>query len=481
MAETAKRGGITVEGSDGTEGRADDARAGRAAVLPPYGGHQDLFYARDTTVGLPTVVRGEGIYLWDDLGNRYIDVCAGAFLLHLGQGNERVLRAMSAQGRELTFSYVRNTRHDPNFLLTERIARLAGPGFERCHLSSGGSESMEMAIKFLRQYALATGHADKTRVISCMPSYHGATLGTIALTGAAEYEPLYADMVTFSSKVPAPLTYRLGAEQAAARTLHSLEQEIVRLGPERVLAFVIEPIGGMASGANVPPDSFFPALRSLCDRYGVYLVFDEILSACRTGHFLAAHRHPDALPDVVVLAKGLGAGYVPVGAMLAPARMVDELAELTGFNLSHTYNANPIVCAGASAVIDEIMERGLVSQARILGERLVQRLDQLAERSPIIGDVRGLGLLYAIELVADKAAKAPPPSELRVSDRLRILGLRHGLLLYARVQNEGRFGEWTCLAPPLTITEGELDDLVDRLEQTIDDLALELRELGVLA
>ena len=454
------------------------------SIRPSAGGHQDLFYASGNTSGLPHIVRGEGIYVWDSAGNRYLDVASGAVVSNLGQGNQRVLDAMSEQGRKLSFSYVRVSRHDPNRQVADRVAALAGPGFERVHLSSGGSEANEMALKFLRQYAYATGQRERTRVISCVPSYHGATLLTMAITGEPEYEAVYDGMITFSEKIPAPLAYRtpdgISAEENARRTVRALEDTILRLGPGNVLAFVIEPVGGVSTGANVPAGDFFADIREVCDRYGVYLVFDEVMTACRAGTFLAAHQWPEALPDIVVLAKGLGAGYTPLGAMLAPARMVDELAGLTGFNLSHTYNANPIACAGAVAVLDELVDRDLLGNAQRMGAHLRARLEELAKASPLVGDVRGLGLLQAVEVVADKQTKATLPQHVRAPDRIRELGLRHGLMLYARQQNQGRYGEWFMVAPPLIIDEEQVDDMVERIGSTLADFTDELTRAGLL-
>jgi adenosylmethionine-8-amino-7-oxononanoate aminotransferase len=447
---------------------APGVRTGR----PARGGPQDLFYATSSTVGLPLMVRGEGVHLWDDKGTRYLDVASGAFLSNLGQGNDRVLRAMYEQGRRMTFSYVKNTRHEPNVRLTERLSALAGPGFERVLLSSSGSGAVEMALKFLRQYAVSTGQGSRDVVLSLLPSYHGATLQTIAIGGDVSTQPTYGPMVTFSEKVPAPLTYRATSPEAAAQaSIAALESAILRLGRDRVLAFVMEPIGGQASGVNVPHPTFVREARRVCSRYGVFLVFDEIVSAFRTGRFLAAHHEPDALPDLVVMAKGLGAGYVPIGAVLAPARLVDELAELDGFNLSHSSNANPISCAAASAVLDEVVERELVGNAERVGVRLRAGLEAIAARSPIVGDVRGRGLLLAIELVADKAAKARFGPDHDPADQLRLIGARHGLLLYARRQNGGRFGDWLLITPPLVLDDEECDELLDGLDDTLAEAA----------
>jgi adenosylmethionine-8-amino-7-oxononanoate aminotransferase len=432
----------------------------------------------------PTIVRGEGIYLWDDQGNRYIDVISGAVVSNLGQGNARVAEAMAHQACTMTFTYVRYARHLPNIELSEKIAHLAGPGYERPLFISGGSEANDMAIKLLRQYAVARGEHSKTRMISLMPSFHGNTLGTIAVTGDEDFEPLYGQMVQFSAKIPAPSSYRLRDGEtpldSALATTAALEKTIVDLGPENVLGFMLEPVGGVATGAVVPPPEYFRQIRRICTRYGIMLVFDEVMTAVRTGKFLAAHIFTDAKPDLIVMAKGLGAGYVPMGAVLAPASMIDELAETTGFNPSHTFNANPVSCAGASAVIDETVRLDLMNKSVSTGAYLKMRLSALAEASPIIGDVRGIGLLQAIELTADKATKRLFPPELYVSNRLRLIGLEEGLILYARRQSGGKYGEWSMMTPPLIISEGQIDEIIERLQKCLSRLTDELVRQGVM-
>jgi adenosylmethionine-8-amino-7-oxononanoate aminotransferase len=442
---------------------------------PDVGGTQDVFFDRASARSLPTIVAGQGIHLIDDRGRRLLDVCSGPFLAALGQGNERVLQAMAEQGRRLTYTYSRTTRHHANAALTERIASLAGTGFERVHLTSGGSEAVEMALKFLRAHAVATGQERRHRVISLMPGYHGATLQTLGLNGDVNTPALWGSMTVYSEKIPAPLTFRASSPESAATTsLAALEEAIDRIGPDQVLAFVVEPIGGQASGVNVPHPSFASGARSVCDRYGVRLVFDETVSALRTGHFLAAHLAPDARPDVVVLAKGLAAGYAPLGAALMPAHLVEELSATTGFGVSHSYDANPISCAAGSAVLDEIVERDLMGNATRSGAVLRAGLDAIAQNSPLVGDVRGRGLLLAIELVANKSTLARFPAEVDPGPVVLRHGLDHGLLLYSRRQNSGRFGDWLLIAPPLVIDPEACDDLLSRLESTLASAAGEL-------
>ena len=288
-----------------------------------------------------------------------------------------------------------------------------------------------------------------------MPGYHGATLQTLGLNGDVAVPPLWGPMVVSSEKIPAPLTFRAASpEAAAAASLAALEETIERLEPERVLALVMEPIGGQSSGVNVPHPSF--------------------ARGARAGRFLAAHHAPDALPDVVVLAKGLAAGYAPLGAALMPARLVEELAATTGFTVSHSYDANPIACAAGAAVLDEIVERDLIAHAVTAGDHLRAGLEAIALRSPLIGDVRGRGLLLAVELVADPDTLARFPAEVDPGAVALRHGLDHGLLLYSRRQNSGRYGDWLLVAPPLVIDVAECDDLLTRLEATLADTAEDL-------
>ncbi|MGA9114898.1 MAG: aminotransferase class III-fold pyridoxal phosphate-dependent enzyme [Candidatus Dormiibacterota bacterium] len=456
-----------------SSGRPEGAMAGWR--YPEAGGTQDVFFDRAAARALPTIVAGEGIHLIDDRGRRLLDVCSGPFLAGLGQGNERVLRAMLEQGRRLTYTYSRTTRHLANAALTERLASLAGPGFERAHLTSGGSEAVEMALKFLRAHALATGEPERHRVISLMPGYHGATLQTLGLNGDLSVPALWGPMTVCSDKIPAPLTFRAATpEQAAAESLAALVEVVERVGAGRVLALVMEPIGGQASGANVPHPSFARGARAICDRHGIRIVFDESVCAFRTGRLLAAHHDPDALPDVVVLAKGLAAGYAPLGAMLVSARLVEEVASGPGFVVAHSYDANPIACAAGAAVLDEIFERDLIAHAEEMGARLRAGLVRIAAGSPLVGDVRGRGLLLAIELIAEGETLARFPADVDPGSVVLRHGLEHGLLLYSRRQNAGRFGDWLLITPPLIIDEAGCDDLLERLEVTLASAAGEL-------
>lgn len=436
------------------------------------GNTQDAFFPAATATRMPTIVGGRGETLVDDRGRELIDVCAGPFLTSIGQGNERVLAAMAEQGRRLTYTYSRSTRHPANAELAARLATLAGPGFERVHLTSGGSEANEMAIKMLRALAIARGENGRCRIITLMPGYHGATVQTLAMNGDLAAEAMWGPLTVQAARIPAPLTYRAASPAAAAAdTLAALVETIERLDPATVLAFVLEPVGGQASGVNVPDPSFLPGARAICDRFGIALVYDEVVTAFRTGANFAAHHQPAALPDLITVAKGLGAGYAPLGAVLTSAAIADELAGSTGFVVSHSYDACPMACAAGSAVLDEIVERDLVSSAGRVGARIRAGLEELAGQSPLIGDVRGMGLLQAVELVRDKASAAKFPADVDPGATALQIGLEHGLLLYSRRQNGGAFGDWLLVAPPLTTDESLADRILERLGDVLQRAA----------
>ncbi|MCC6466894.1 MAG: aspartate aminotransferase family protein [Alphaproteobacteria bacterium] len=438
------------------------------------GGTQDVFYARRNAARLPMMVRAEGIHFWDEAGERYIDASCGPMVSSLGHGNRRVIDAMAAQALRLDYVFSRVGRNQPNQAYAERLARLAGPGFERVSLSSGGSEAMERALQFARQFAVATGEASRRRVISLDPSYHGATIATLAISGNNAGAAFFDGFATIADTVPAPMTYRLPAGHTAESwerdCADALERKIQALGPRSVLAFAIEPVGGLSTGALVPSAAYMRAIREVCTRHGVLLIFDEVLcGAGRTGRFFAMEHWPDARPDILVVAKAIGAGYAPLGATLVPAAMADRLAALTGFDFSYSYNANPIACAVGLAVLDEFAREDLVAQGRARGGQLEAGLRSLAASCPMVGDVRGRGMLWAVELVRDKASRAMLPPDWGAVDRVRNHALAHGLLLYSRATSGGRYGQWFMVAPPLVASAAEIDDILARIARTLED------------
>ena|SRR5690606_15421128 len=449
----------------------------------PLGGPVQLFYLKKSVPRRPTVARGEGIYLWDTQGRRYIDASSGPVASNLGHGNARVIAASDRQIREVAYASRAFFESPSNIALADSLAELAGPGFERAFFVSGGSEATESAMKLARQYAITQGQGSRWKVLSRNPSYHGGTMGAIAISGDPVSEAAFGPMTRLMPKVPTPFTYRLPeghtADSWADHCADELERTILREGPETVLAFFLEPVGGLATGALVAPDHYYKRVREICSRHGVLLVFDEVMSgAGRTGRFLAAHHWPDARPDIVTLAKGIGAGYTPLGAVLASREMVEALAEAGGFMNGFTYASNPLSCAIGHAVVAETVERDLIANADAMGERLRQRLLEVQEGSGVIGDVRGKGLLMAIEIVADRRSKAILPAEAQAIPRIVALGMERGLLLYSRRTANGKFGEWLMVAPPLIVTAEQVDTIAALIGETVGAFEQQLRAAG---
>lgn len=442
------------------------------------GGPIQVFYAPKGAPRLPIISHADGIYMWDTDGKRYIDASSGPVCSNLGHGNARVVAAMSEQASKVAFASRAFFENEPNIALSDLLAELAGPGFERAFLVSGGSEAVESALKMARQYAVAKGQAGKWKVLSRMPGYHGGTLGAVGVTGDPQSEALFGGIARVMPKVPAPITYRVpegfDADSYVDHCAEALEQAILDEKAETVLAFIMEPVGGLATGALVAPDRYYNRIREICSRHGVLLIYDEVMSgAGRTGTFLSAAHWPDAQPDIVTLAKGISSGYTPFGVVLASREMVDVLRESGGFLHGHTYSANPLSCAVGHAVLSELVERKLMENAARMGEVLRGRLEALKERSPHVGDVRGKGLLLAIEIVPNKNDKSCfAPDDMAINHVIDLARDR-GLMLYTRRTAEGRYGDWVMIAPPLIITEAQVDEMMGLLDATMQAFAEE--------
>lgn len=444
------------------------------------------FYSPPDSPVLPRIQRAEGPYLWDEDGRRYIDAASGPIVTNIGHGNRNIVEAISRQAEACAFVSRTAFGSQANEELSERLADLCGPGYDRAFFTSGGSEAIEASIKFARQAACVRGQSSRWKVISRDPSYHGSTLGACAITGDEETLETFGPMMVRMPKVSAPFTYRIPegftAEEWQEAAAQELEEAILREGPDTCLAFILEPVGGLATGALVASEHYYNRVREICTRHGLLLIFDEVMSgAGRTGRFLAAHHWPAGLPDLVVLAKGIGAGYTPLGVMMAPAELVDEVARAGGFLHGHTYVANPLTCATGLAVLDEVARLGLVENAARMGPVLAEALRNVADNSPIVGDVRGKGLLMAIELVSDKSTKAIMPFEVDVTRRIVRAATHHGLIVYARRTSRGRFGEWIMIGPPLNVDEAAISEIASALSKTLADCSDHLLAQGWLS
>jgi adenosylmethionine-8-amino-7-oxononanoate aminotransferase len=426
----------------------------------------------------PVLEQARGVYMWDVDGKRYLDGSSGAMVCNIGHGNDRVLAAMRAQMDKATFGYRLHFETEASERLATKTAGLMPPGLNRVFFVSGGSEAVESALKLARQYALAVGQAQRWKVISRFPSYHGATLGALAVTGYAPMTAPFDPMMRPMPKIPAPRAYLDGLDPEDPATgrhyADMLETKIMEEGPETVLAFIVEPVGGASTGALVPPAGYLQRVREICDRHGVLMITDEVMTgAGRTGAFLATD-HWGVPPDIIVLSKGYAAGYVPLGAMVAHERLVEPVLDSGGFIHGYTYAGNPLACAAGLAVLDEIEREGLIGNAAAMGERLRARLDGLMQKYPFIGDVRGKGLLLAFEFVSDRASMAPLPPEAKAFDRFVQIAYEQGLIVYARRTRGGYSGDHILVCPPMIVTDAHLDEITEGLDRSLAQFADEL-------
>ncbi|WP_054300997.1 aspartate aminotransferase family protein [Gemmobacter sp. LW-1] len=432
-----------------------------------------LFYL--STAARPVLDRAEGIYMWDTSGRRFIDGSSGAMVSNIGHSNPAVLAAMRAQMDKSTFGYRLHFETEPGEQLAAKVAALSPEGMEKVFFVSGGSEAVESAMKLARQYAVVTGEASRWKVISRFPSYHGSTLGALSVTG---YDPLtdpFRPMMVEMPKIPAPRAYLDGLDMdnpaTGAHYAAMLEDRILSEGPETVLAFIHEPVGGASTGALVPPAGYMQAVRAICDKYGVLLIHDEVMSGGgRVGTFLGGDLWGVA-PDIIAISKGFGAGYAPLGAMIAQDRIVQAVQDAGGFLHGHTYAGNPLACTAGLAVLTEIERQDMMGNASKVGAVLKQRLKNLMQRYGFIGDVRGEGLLLAFEFVAGRETMAPLPREMKAFDDLVERAYAEGLIIYSRRTRGGYEGDHFLVCPPMITTEAQVDEIMEKLTRALDGFA----------
>jgi adenosylmethionine-8-amino-7-oxononanoate aminotransferase len=428
-----------------------------------------LFY--QTRLRRPLLDRAEGVYMWDIHGKRYLDGSSGAMVSNIGHSNPHVLAAMRAQMEKSTFGYRLHFETETAENLAARVAELSPEGHEKVFFVSGGSEAVESAIKLARQYAVAKGEGKRWQIISRSPSYHGSTLGALALTSYAPLNGPFTPLYKAMPKIPAPRCYldrdNLTDEERGIRYADMLRDKILECGPESVLAFIMEPIGGASTGALVAPDSYYGRVRDICDEFGILLIYDEVMTGVgRTGTFLAAE-HWNINPDIVALSKGFGAGYVPLGAVTAKDPIVEAVLDDGGFQHGHTYAGNPIACAAGLAVLEEIERQGLMQNATDKGDKLKAGMEAMMADFPIIGDVRGKGLLLAFELVADRATMQPLPRDMNAFLRLSDIAYEKGLIIYPRRTREGLEGDHFLVCPPMIATDAHIDEILTTLRASL--------------
>ena len=413
--------------------------------------------------------------MWDKSGKRYLDGSSGAMVSNIGHSNPNVLAAMRRQMEKSTFGYRLHFETEASEYLAQKLDSLSPEGLERVFFVSGGSEAVESTIKLVRQYAIAIGETQRWKVVSRNPSYHGCTLGALAVTGYTPLTSPFEPMMQAMPKIPAPRAYLDGLDASDPATgdhyADMLEACIEAEGPESVLAFIVEPVGGASTGALVPPAGYMGRTREICDRYGVLLIHDEVMSGGgRTGRFFSAE-HWGVAPDLIAISKGFGAGYMPLGAMIAHHRIVDTVLNAGGFAHGFTYAGNPLACAAGLAVIEEIESGGLLQNATSMGELLSNELNGLMDHFPFIGDVRGKGLLLAFELVSDRETMTPLPANLNAYEKLVNLAYERGLIIYSRRTRDGIEGDHFLVCPPMIVTPAQIDEIIEKLTASLEDLA----------
>ena len=415
--------------------------------------------------GLPTVARARGCELWDTEGRRWLDGAGGAIVVGIGHGEASVAEAIAAQAAEVAYAHGTMFTSGPLEAYADELAPLLPLDDPRVYPVSGGSEAVETALKMARAYHLAGGE-DRHRVIGRRGSYHGNTRGALDVGGRDPLRRPYLPwlgqaghtLAAYEYRCPFPDTHPAGC---GARYAQELEREILASPPGTVAAFVAEPVAGAGLGAAVPPDDYWPAVTEVCRRHGVLVIADEVMTGFgRTGRWFACD-HWGIRPDILVLAKGAASGYWPLGLAVASGEVHDRIGE-GGFTHGLTYSHHVVGAAAGRAVLEVLRERRLVEAAETQGKRLRAGLEARLAGHPAAGDIRGLGLMVAVELVADLATRAPFPREARVAERVVAAARDRGLLLYSSTGcADGAEGDLVMLGPPLVVTDPEVDEMAE--------------------
>ena len=424
---------------------------------------------------LPIAVGGRGIEIFDISGKAYIDASAGAAVSCLGHGHPAVTEAIKVQLERLAYAHTSFFTTDVAERLADHLIEHAPGGLSHVYFVSGGSEAIEAALKMARQYFVERGQPQRRHFIARRQSYHGNTLGALAVGGNLWRRQQFAPMLFESHHVSPPYAYRElqegeTLEAYGQRLAAELENTIQRLGPETVIAFVAETVGGATQGCTTAPPGYFRQVREICDRYGVLLILDEVMCGMgRTGTLYACEQE-GITPDLIAIAKGLGAGYQPIGAVLLSSDIYAAFRDGSGFfQHGHTYMGHPVACAAALAVQETIQREKLLDNVRQQGERLERRLKERFANHHNVGDIRGRGLFWAVEYVRDRSTKAPFDPALAVHARVKQEAMARGLACYAMPGTiDGKFGDHNMLAPPFIVTSSDIDEIVERFGDAVD-------------
>ena len=432
-------------------------------------------FGRDTRTTFPLAVRGEGLFLYDASGKRYLDASGGAAVSCLGHGHPAVREAIKRQVDRLGYAHTGYFTNEPQERLADELIAHAPRGLTRAFFVTGGSEATEAALKLARQYHVECGRPERQHFISRKFSYHGNTLGALSVSGHHARRETYLPLLGEVSHISACFAYRGKQdgetdESYGARVADELEAAILRAGPATVAAFIAEPVVGATIGAVAAVPGYFKRIREICDRYDVLLILDEVMCGMgRTGTLHACEQEGVA-PDLLLLAKGLGAGYQPIGAMMVSDKIYQAIASGTGsFNHGHTYMGHAVGCAAALAVQQVIKDDDLLSNVQSQGLVLENLLLERFGSHPRVGDIRGRGLLRAIEIVEDRRSKRPFASTLKLHARIKQQAMAEGLICYPGGGTaDGESGDHVLIAPPFNVTPLQIEEIVAKLACALD-------------
>ena len=426
----------------------------------------------------PKAIGGEGIWLFREDGRKVLDASGGAAVSCLGHQHARILEAMTKQASKLAYAHTAFFSSEAAEMLADQLVGHEPGGLGYVYFVSGGSEAIEAAIKIARQYFIEAGQPKRQRFIARRQSYHGNTLGALSAGGNAWRREPYAPLLSpsFSHVTPAFAYHEKRDHESesdfVARLAAELDAEFLRLGPDTVAAFIAEPVVGATAGAVTAPEGYFCAVREICNKHGALLILDEVMCGMGRTGTLHAWEQEGVAPDIQAIAKGLGGGYQPIGAMLATNRIVDTIRQGSGaFQHGHTYLAHPMACAAALEVQRVIQEEKLLDHVKDLGRHLEKRLTERFGNHRHVGDVRGRGLFQAIELVEDRATKKPFDPSLKLHQRIKAAAFEGGLGCYPSGGTaDGKYGDHVLLAPPYICTPADIDMIVDRLGSAVDSV-----------
>jgi adenosylmethionine-8-amino-7-oxononanoate aminotransferase len=449
---------------------------GEASPLtPPSHTPMTHILHRAANVVMPVAVSASGVEIVDAEGRRYLDASGGAAVSCLGHSHPEVLAAMRKQLETIAYAHTSFFTTEAAERLADRLIEDAPPGLSHVYLLSGGSEAIEAALKMARQYFVEIGEPKRAHVIARRQSYHGNTLGALAAGGNASRRAQFEPLLIKTRHIEPCYAYRLQREgesdaDYAARAAQALEDQILAIGPDRVIAFVAETVVGATLGAVTAVSDYFKRIRAICDRYGVLLILDEVMCGMgRTGTLHACEQEGIA-PDLMAIAKGLGGGYQPIGAVMLSKRIYDAFANGSGaFHHGHTYMGHPVAAAAALAVQEVIRRDGLIANVVEMGARLESRLKERFGQHPLVGDIRGRGLFWALELVSDRASKRPFDPALKLHARIKREAMARGLIVYPMGGAiDGVLGDHVLLAPPFIVEGLQVDAIVDRLDAALE-------------